>query len=94
MAHNHKVVGSNPTPATKNSLQIEIGFVVSLYFCAASVIPVTTYRSGIAQASAHRVINRIVSDYLLVGMNSRTTFAFSIKLSHHAISDYLKITQE
>ena len=26
---------------------------------------ITTYQSGIAQASAHRVINRVVSDYLL-----------------------------
>jgi DNA-binding MarR family transcriptional regulator len=26
---------------------------------------ITTYQSGIAQASAHRVINRVVSDYLI-----------------------------
>ncbi|RWZ78287.1 MAG: MarR family transcriptional regulator [Candidatus Microsaccharimonas sossegonensis] len=26
---------------------------------------ITTYQSGIAQASAHRIINRVVSDYLL-----------------------------
>ena len=37
---------------------------------------ITTYQSGIAQASAHRVINRVVSDYLLKhGLTAMQWFA-------------------
>lgn len=37
---------------------------------------IATYQSGIAQASAHRVINRIVSDYLLKhGLTAMQWFA-------------------
>ena len=36
---------------------------------------ITTYQSGIAQASAHRVINRVVTDYLLrYGLTSMQWF--------------------
>ncbi len=35
-------------------------------FSKKDISQITTYQSGIAQASAHRVVNRIVSDYLLV----------------------------
>lgn len=37
---------------------------------------IATYQSGIAQASAHRVINRVVSDYLLIhGLTAMQWFA-------------------
>lgn len=34
-------------------------------FSKKDISQITTYQSGIAQSSAHRVINRLVSDYLL-----------------------------
>ncbi len=34
-------------------------------FAKKDISQITTYQSGIAQSTAHRVINRIVSDYLL-----------------------------
>ncbi len=37
----------------------------STEFYEKDISQITTYQSGIAQASAHRVINRIVSDFLL-----------------------------
>ena len=33
VAHNHKVAGSNPTPATKFISQIEIRFLCESLFC-------------------------------------------------------------
>jgi DNA-binding MarR family transcriptional regulator len=37
----------------------------STEFSEKDISQITTYQSGIAQASAHRVVNRIVSDFLL-----------------------------
>jgi DNA-binding MarR family transcriptional regulator len=37
----------------------------STEFLEKDISQITTYQSGIAQASAHRVVNRIVSDFLL-----------------------------
>lgn len=37
----------------------------STTFSEKDISQITTYQSGIAQASAHRVVNRVVSDFLL-----------------------------
>lgn len=48
----------------------------STEFPSIDISQVATYQSGIAQASAHRVINRVVSDYLLQhGLTAMQWFA-------------------
>lgn len=45
-------------------------------FSEIDISQITTYQSGIAQASAHRIINRLVSDYLLKhGLTAMQWFA-------------------
>ena len=52
---------------------------------------ITTYQSGIAQAAAHRVINRVVSDYLLqYGLTALHWFAVGI--IHDAGSSGIRIS--
>ena len=53
----------NVMPKSTNSQQVDIS-------------QIATYQSGIAQASAHRIINRVVSDYLLKhGLTAMQWFA-------------------
>ena len=48
----------------------------STVFSNIDISQIATYQSGIAQASAHRVINRVVSDYLLIhGLTAMQWFA-------------------
>ncbi len=48
----------------------------STNFLQTDISQIATYQSGIAQASAHRIINRIVSDYLLKhGLTAMQWFA-------------------
>ncbi len=48
----------------------------STEFSEIDISQIATYQSGIAQASAHRVINRLVSDYLLQhGLTAMQWFA-------------------
>lgn len=37
----------------------------SIHFSKKDISQITTYQSGLAQAAAHRIINRVVSDFLL-----------------------------
>lgn len=51
----------------------------STEFSEMDIAQITTYQSGIAQASAHRVINRVVSDCLLkYGLTAMQWFAVGI----------------
>ena len=48
-------------------------------FAKKDISTITTYQSGIAQASAHRVVNRVVSDYLLeYGLTAMHWFTIGI----------------
>ncbi|MBC7512296.1 MarR family transcriptional regulator [Candidatus Saccharibacteria bacterium] len=48
-------------------------------FSNIDISQVATYQSGIVQASAHRIINRVVSDYLLIhGLTAMQWFAVGI----------------
>lgn len=48
-------------------------------FSEKSLSQITTYQSGIAQASAHRLINRVVTDFLLAyGLSPMQWFAIGM----------------